>query len=587
MSYFNTQTIAKPSYSKTKAFGLYGTLALATALLIGAGSVSADETAAPVVDTQPTAANVYTADNAGNVTVTPSETVAPVETATPVVETAPMAEPTPVTETPVAQPVAETQPTTFTKEGDTIQVSNPDVVVDQSQGTGKYQGFTVEYKDVKFSDDMAINEGDKVTFDLPKEITFQTNYEFDVYNPDKAVVGKASTDIKTQTVTTTFNNYFTNHPLNKQMSLKLDAKWTDAVESGKPVTVNFNGTVVTANIGKEQEIGSDELISKWGSQDKDDPTVIDWTIRVNYARRVLNYVTLIDTMSDNQKLVDDYFVMNYVDSVEPWTDKGSAMELIKSMAKSDHGFEVKMDRLDRMVYIWYKTKLTNAVKDSTNPTNKVELKAENDGAISKSTAHLVGGKGDASGENKPEPTFEIPREAPKVEIPEFQGGIPGIPEVRELPEYTEPIGTVPNDAPKYDKPEFQGGIPGIPEERELPPFEGGVVPNDAPILDLPELHIPEEPTPEKPSTPEKPVEPKKVSNKPVDAPKAKEVEITEVVYKNDSEPKEGVNTPVYGGTLPNTGEKDGIASTLGLVVIAAGITGLTLGFKKRNEEKGE
>lgn len=597
MKSFNTQTVAKPSFTKSKAYGLCGTLALATALLIGAGSASADEATQPVADTQPAVANVYTADNAGNVTVTPSETVQPVETA-PVTET-PVAS-TPTTETaPVAEPVAETpkQPTEFVKEGDNIQVTNPDVAIDQSNGDGKYSGFTVEYKDVKFPDDMAINEGDKVTFNLPKEITFQTNYDFDVKNPENNVVGKASTNVATQTVTTIFNDYFKNHPLNKQMSLKLDAKWTDAVESGKPVTVNFNGTVVTANIGKEQEIGKDELVAKWGSQDKDDPTVIDWTIRVNYARRVLNYVTLIDTMSDNQKLVDDYFVMNYVDSVEPWTDKGSAMELIKSMAKSDHGFEIKMDRLDRMVYIWYKTKLVNAVKDSTNPTNKVELKAENDGATSSSRAVLVGGKGDASGENKP--VWEIPHDAPKVEIPEFEGGIPGIPEVRELPEYTEPIGTVPNDAPVLDKPEwnggtvpneapvhykpeFQGGIPGIPEERELPPFDGGVVPNDAPILDLPELEIPEEPT--KP-TPEKPVTPKEVPSKPVDAPKAKEVEITEVVYKNDSEPKEVANTTVYGGVLPNTGEKEGIASTLGLVVIAAGITGLTLGFKKRNEVK--
>lgn len=602
-----SQTIAKPSYVKTQAFGLCGTLALATALLIGAGQVSADETTQPVADTQPTVANVYTADNAGNVTVTPSESAPVVATETPVapvVESAPVTEP--VAETaPVAQPMAETTTpvetpnTVITKEGTDIHVENPNVAIDQSNGDGKYSGFTVEYKDVKFPDSMPINEGDKVTFDLPKEITFQTNYEFDVYNPDKAVVGKASTDVKTQTVTTTFNNYFTNHPLNKQMSLKLDAKWTDAVESGKPVTVNFNGTVVTANIGKEQEIGSDELISKWGSQDKDDPTVIDWTIRVNYARRVLNYVTLIDTMSDNQKLVDDYFVMNYVDSVEPWTDKGSAMELIKSMAKSDHGFEIKMDRLDRMVYIWYKTKLVNAVKDSTNPTNKVELKAENDGATSSSRAVLVGGKGDASGENKP--VWEIPHDAPKVEIPEFEGGIPGIPEVRELPEYTEPIGTVPNDAPVLDKPEwnggtvpneapvhykpeFQGGIPGIPEERELPPFEGGVIPNDAPILDLPELEIPEEPT--KP-TPEKPVTPKEVPNKPVDAPKTKEVEITEVVYKNDSEPKEAANTTVYGGTLPHTGEKEGIMSTLGLAVIAVGIAGFTLSFKKYNEGEGE
>ena len=253
------------------------------------------------------------------------------------------------------------------------------------------------------------------------------------------------------------------------------------------------------------------------------------------------------------------------------------MDLVKSISKSEHGFEIKMDRLDHMVYLYYKTKLVNAVKDSTNPTNKIELKAEDDGAVSYMKIQLVGGRGDASGENKPEPTFEIPREAPKVDIPEFQGGIPGIPEARELPEWNG--GTVPNEAPVHYKPEFQGGIPGIPEYRELPPFEGGVVPNDAPILDLPELHIPEEP--------EKPVEPKKVPNKPVDAPKTKEVETTTVSYKLDSEPKETVNTPTYRATLPNTGEKEGIASTLGLVVIAAGIASLTLSFKKYNEGEEE
>ena len=568
MKTLNTQTVAKPSFTKSKAYGLCGTLALATALLIGVGSVSADETAQPVVDAQPTAANVYTADNAGNVTVTPSETVAPVAE-TPVftppapVESQPIAEtPATVETTPavttesapvaeVAQPVAETpkQPTEFVKEDNEIKVTNPDVVVDQSNGTGKYSGFTVEYKDVKFPDDMAINEGDKVKFDLPKEINFQTNYDFDVYNPEKVVVGKASTDVKTQTVTTVFNNYFATHPLNKQMSLKLDAKWTDKVESGKPVNVNFNGTVVTVNIGKEQEIGKDELLSKWGSQDENDPTVINWTARINYAKRLLNYVTIIDEMSDNQKLVDNYFEIKSIESVDPWIDKGSAMDLVKSISKSDRGFTIKMDRLDHMIYINYKTKLVNAVKDSVNPTNKIELKAETDGATSYSYVQLVGGKGDASGENKPEPTFEIPREAPKVEIPEFNGGIPGIPEVRELP-----------------------------------PFEGGVIPNDAPILDLPELEIPEEPT--KP-TPEKPVEPKKLPNKPVAPRENKEVESTTVSYKLDSEPKEVANTTVYASVLPNTGEKEGIASTLGLVVIAAGIAGLTLSFKKNNEGEEE
>lgn len=594
MKSFNTQTTSKPSYVKTKAFGLCGTLAIATALLIGAGAVSADETAQPVADTQPAVSNVYTADNAGNITVTPSETVAPVaETPAVTTESAPVAE--------VAQPVAETpkQPTEFVKEDNEIKVTNPDVVVDQSNGTGKYSGFTVEYKDVKFPDSMPINEGDKVTFNLPKEINFQTNYDFDVYNPEKAVVGKASTDPKTQTVTTVFNDYFKNHPLNKQMSLKLDAKWTDKVESGKPVNVNFNGTVVTVNIGKEQEIGKDELLSKWGSQDENDPTVINWTARINYAKRLLNYVTIIDEMSDNQKLVDNYFEIKSIESVDPWIDKGSAMDLVKSISKSDHGFTIKMDRLDHMIYINYKTKLIKPVKDSVNPTNKVELKAETDGATSYSYVQLVGGKGDASGENKPEPTFEIPHDAPKVEIPEWNGGVtpPDAPKY-EKPEFEG--GVVPNDAPVYDKPsidindiplmppapvveipEWHGGTtPFDAPSIDKPEWSGGVVPFDAPVLDLPELEIPvepEKPTPEKPSTPEK------APKTSVERPNNKVAQSTTVSYKLDSEPKEAVNTTVYGGVLPHTGEKEGIASTLGLVVIAAGITTLTLSFKKYNE----
>lgn len=596
MKSFNTQTTSKPSYVKTKAFGLCGTLAIATVLLIGAGAVSADETTQTVAEA-PAVSNVYTADNAGNITVTPSETVAPVETPAVTTESAPVAE--------VAQPVAETpkQPTEFVKEDNEIKVTNPDVVVDQSNGTGKYSGFTVEYKDVKFPDSMPINEGDKVTFNLPKEINFQTNYDFDVYNPEKAVVGKASTDPKTQTVTTVFNDYFKNHPLNKQMSLKLDAKWTDKVESGKPVNVNFNGTVVTVNIGKEQEIGKDELLSKWGSQDENDPTVINWTARINYAKRLLNYVTIIDEMSDNQKLVDNYFEIKSIESVDPWIDKGSAMDLVKSISKSDHGFTIKMDRLDHMIYINYKTKLIKPVKDSVNPTNKVELKAETDGATSYSYVQLVGGKGDASGENKPEPTFEIPHDAPKVEIPEWNGGVtpPDAPKY-EKPEFEG--GVVPNDAPVYDKPsidindiplmppapvveipEWHGGTtPFDAPSIDKPEWSGGVVPFDAPVLDLPELEIPvepEKPTPEKPSTPEK------APKTSVERPNNKVAQSTAVSYKLDSEPKEVANTTVYGGTLPNTGEKEGIASTLGLVVIAAGITALTLRFKKYNEGEEE
>lgn len=586
-----SQTIAKPSYVKTKAFGLCGTLALATALLIGAGAVSADETTQPAVDTQPAVASVYTADNGGNITVTPSETV----TETPKFLAPAPVESQPIAETPAPTTVAETPtaPTGVVKEDTTITVENPNVQVDFPNGTGKYSPFEVEYKDIEFPDSMAINEGDKVVTELPKEIGLQTSFDFDVYNNEN-VVGKANADAQARTITTTFNNYFTEHPLNKKMSLKFDAKWLDVVEPGKPVTVNFNGTVKTFTIAEEGPLPSNELLSKWGSQNKQDPQIINWTLRLNTARQVLNNAVLSDTWSDNQEFVEGSQNIYFVEDPIKWTGiDHAAKDYLESWNVRAEGFDAKFKEFNKIMYIDYQTRLKSAVKDSTNPTNKATLTADDSSSKSSSKVQLVGGRGDASGENKPEPTFEIPREAPKVDIPEFEGGIPGIPEVRELPEYTEPIGTVPNDAPKveipewnggtvpneapiHDKPEFQGGIPGIPEERVLPPFEGGVVPNDAPILDLPELEIPVEP--EKPSTP------KEVPNKPVDAPKTKVAQSTAVSYKLDSEPKEAANTTVYGGVLPNTGEKEGIASTLGLVVIAAGITGLTLGFKKRNDK---
>lgn len=470
--------------------------------------------------------------------------------------------------------------TTFEKSVNVIEVKNPEVVVDQSNGTGKYQPFSVEYKNVHFPDDLTINEGDKVTFTLPEEVAFQTSFTFDVHNPEYAVVGQATADSTAGTVTTVFNDYFKNHPLNKQMSLKLDAKWTDKVESGKPVNVNFNGTVVTAQIGKEQVIGKDELLSKWGSQDENDPTVINWTIRLNYARKVLNYVKIIDEMSENQKLVDDYFEIKNIENVDPWIDKGSAMDLVKSISKSDHGFEIKMDRLDRMIYLNYKTKLTSAVKESHNPTNKIELKAEDAGAISYSYVQLVGGRGDASGENKP--VWEIPNDAPKYEKTSIDlNDIPLMPPapVLEKPEWTG--GTTPFDAPQLDKPEWEGGVvpfdAPILEKPEINIEDIPLLP-PAPVLDKPELVIDiPEPKQDKPNTP---------APKTNEVPKVEEVKIvksreksSENHAKNESE--ETVEAYSAPATLPNTGSEFGSAiSLLGMLGLSLGVVGIAA--KKEN-----
>lgn len=443
------------------------------------------------------------------------------------------------------------QPTEVAKEGTEITVKNPNVTIEQPEGSGRYTPFKVKYDDVKIPDNIDVNEGDKVTFDLPSEVKFETSYEFDVHNPDNAVVGKATADPTANKVTTVFNDYFKSHPLNKSMNLELDASWSDKVVAGKPVNVNFNGTVVTANVGSTGVIGKDELVTKWGSQDKDDPTVINWTARVNYAHKVLNYVKIIDEMSDNQKLVDNYFEIKNIESLDPWIDKGSAMNLVKSISKKDHGFEITMDRLDHMIYLYYKTKLVNAVKDSTNPTNKIELKAEDASSVMYQKIQLVGGKGDASGENKP--VWEIPNDAPKYDKPSIN--------INEIP--------LMPPAPILDKPYLP--IEDIPL---MPP---------APVLDKPELHIPVEPnkpntpptTPEVPNTPVTPKEePKKPSESPKVEPKKEEVKVENKGEVSHETPVTTYKAPM----LPQTGSEAGVAlSVLGLTVLSL----TTVALKKK------
>ena len=451
----------------------------------------------------------------------------------------------PVTKTnePNAQPTAltSTSETTVTKSDTQITVTNPKVTVDQSDGAGKYNTFKVKYENITIPDEIPVNEGDKVVLTLPKEVKFQTSFDFDVKNPTQDIVGKAYADSESGKLTTIFNNYFHTHPLNKQMSLTFDARWTDVVEPGKPVSANFDGTIVTTNIEKEQDIGKDELVAKWGSQDKDDPTVINWTIRLNYARRVLNIVKLLDTMSDNQKLVDDYLEIKYVDNVEPWIDAGDAKELVKSMVKNENGFELTLNRLERMVYINYKTKLKNPVKDSLNPTNKVTLTSEDTTASSTFSVALVGGRGDAIGENKTEPTWELPTEAPTFENPELDiNDIPLMPPVPilELPELK--ITEEPKETPTS------------------PTSEKPVEKNDKPKGNTPVPTTPVPNTPVKNSSEQN----TSVKNTSVKNTSVKKVE-TDIIQKQNSESTK---------TLPNTGESaSALLFIIGLTVLSASV----------------
>lgn len=247
----------KLGYKKSKAYGLCGVILTAALLAIMVPNAYADEVSA----TQPTTETVAPA----------TETVTPAQPAT---ETVAPATETPATEVLASNaeetPTVEKAPTEVSKEGTTITVKNPDVDMhftkgETGNGTGKYVNFKVEYKDIKFPNSMPINQGDQVVFTMPKEVSFRTNFDFDVKNPANKTIGHAQTSIEKGTVTTTFNDYFSKNPLNKEMAMSFDAKWTEAVTSGEITRPNFDGTVKEVKVDPEAELDpGKEKFSKWG-----------------------------------------------------------------------------------------------------------------------------------------------------------------------------------------------------------------------------------------------------------------------------------------------------------------------------------
>lgn len=442
---------------------------------------------------------------------------------------------------------AEVHPeTSITKNGSEITVTNPNVDITYPEGHGIYAKMQVNYH-VDFPDELPIKENDTVEMKLPEVMEFPTSYSFDVTNPEGKVVGNAVADSGLGKVTTTFNNYFESHPLNKQMNLELTTRWTDAVKPDTKFEISLDGTVIPITVDREvAERDGERVLSKWGNQSMQDPTVIDWTIQLNYgnlwSNQVLTDFQLLDKLGDNQVLVEDSISAEYVTSVTPWVSAGDAMDQLKDLKTNPYGFEFKIANLNKLIYVHYKSKLLKAEKDSFNPTNHVEATwtkgtSNNQGFDAK--VKLVNGKGDASGENKPEPTYEIPKESPKVEIPEFEGGIPGIPEVREKPEWS-----------------------------------GGVVPNEAPTLDLPELHIPEEPvkpSPEPKPQPQpkqdKPNVPTEINSKPSKTTSEPLKEQVDVIYQ----PQE-TNTH----TLPNTSSESSLVLSFAGMFILSGIARIAL-----------
>lgn len=459
--------------------------------------------------------------------------------------------------------LAEKSATEVSKEGRVITVKNPDVDLhftkgETGNGTGKYVNFKVEYKNVKIPDNVAVNEGDEIVFNMPKEVSFRTDFDFDVKNNLNETVGHAQASVEKGTVTTTFNDYFSKHPLNKEIAMIFDAKWTEAVTSGEITHPNFDGTVKEVHVDPEAELDpGKEKFSKWGSQDSSDAQVLNWTLRFNLAKDKLENIILQDRWSANQEYVPNSLELRTVEDVKTWTGDVSAQEYLDSFHVLNNGFDLKIKTLQKLMYINYKTRLKSSVKESIDPINAVWLTANNDNKLAdnyRATISLVGGKGKAVGEAEDIPT---PTPEPLKPTPETDGEKP-----KETPKEEKPKNEIPKETPKEEKPknEIPKETPKVetPKETEKPtPKEE--TPKETPKED-------EKPKEETPKTEDKPKENKpKVEQPKSDTPQKEEP-------KKDEEPKTENKKQANENILPNTGtESNSMFTILSVICFMLGI----------------
>lgn len=412
------------------------------------------------------------------------------------------------------------------KDGNQIQVTEPEITYN-AEASETYVNKELTYH-TEIPDEIDIEEGDTLTYTLPEQLQWTTTQEFDVTSPEGEVVGRAVASNESQNVTTTFNGYFKEHPLNKQFDMTLSTMWKkEVVTEGQKYDLSFNGTIVSqAEVKPQGKANPTEIVAKWGWQDKDDPSLIQWGGRVNFVKHDLHDVNVFDTWDDNNEYVEGSMRLFELSSAEPWVGIREIPLTEANVQLYKNGFKFSLPDVTNIISVEYKTRLKNKLQ---NPVNVLSFTAMGQEYGFEREIVVANAKGSAKGTIRPY-SWDIPP-APVYDIPEYTGdAVPLDPPVHEKPELD--ISGIPEmpPAPIHELPEWQGGTtPLDPPTVDKPEWSGGVVPNDPPVLELPELIIPEEP---------------KTLEKEPPAPSAKEEPKNAVESKLDTSASE----------LPKTGE---------------------------------
>nr|WP_234288469.1 SpaA isopeptide-forming pilin-related protein [Listeria ivanovii]QPL19456.1 LPXTG cell wall anchor domain-containing protein [Listeria ivanovii]UCK61589.1 LPXTG cell wall anchor domain-containing protein [Listeria ivanovii]UCK61710.1 LPXTG cell wall anchor domain-containing protein [Listeria ivanovii] len=241
----------------------------------------------------------------------------------------------------------------------------------------KYDNVKIHYTwEIPNSAD--VKAGDTMDFTLPAEIILQANSNFELKDSKGNVVGNATASSRTGKVTVTFTDYVEN---NSDINGSLDfwSGWNKEIineSENYPVEFPLNGetTTITVDISGTP-IAPTETAYKYGWVDQDNPEIIHWVVRVNYAEISIENAVYEDTIGANQTLdFSSLQAFHGTYSGDSFT-KGAQVPAA-AFSQTNGGFKVTLGNITDTVRITYDTIATDGGA-SDKYTNAGSLTGDN------------------------------------------------------------------------------------------------------------------------------------------------------------------------------------------------------------------
>ena len=251
------------------------------------------------------------------------------------------------------------------------------------QKNGKYgEGKFYIAPTYKIPNKVTLKNGDTLTYTVPNVFQVEATGLTEV-SAGGQVVGNVVVDPATNTATLTITNeaYFAKLNEEKTLTMSFTAVWADSVP--KNVVQNFTmpgagDYALTRIVVDEDPTG----YTKWGVQNKDNPELIDWRIRVNrYAKAGVTNAVIKDAIPEGQEFVGEMTGYYFTD----W-ENGTRVDSFAGTTitnEDDNNFTVipnKGGSLDgRGLYLIYQTRITEPVDPVTKrATNHVSFTSDTD-----------------------------------------------------------------------------------------------------------------------------------------------------------------------------------------------------------------